>query len=120
MGTVKINDLRVNAVIGTLDHERIHRQELIFDVEFDYDSTRAAGTDDFMTSVDYSAVERCIVESVSASSFKLLEALALFIGNKILDEFAVSRIKITISKPAASAYGALISYTGEFFPGRRA
>ena len=73
-----------------------------------------------MTSVDYSAVERCIVETASASSFKLLEALALFLGNKILDDFAVSRIKITISKPAASAYGALISYTGEFFPDRRA
>lgn len=118
MGTVCIHDLRVNAIIGTLAHERVHRQELIFEVEFDYDSAAAAAGDDFLLSVDYSAVERCVAESAENSSFQLLESLTAFIGGRLLERFAVSRVKITVSKPAASAFGALISYSEEFFSGK--
>ncbi len=117
MGTIKINNLQVNALIGTLAHEKIHRQNLQIDLEFDYDSNEAAANDDLLASVDYSAVEKAVVKCVSESCFALLETLALAIGRSVLAFEKVERCKVVISKPAASSFGALISYTAEFFPG---
>lgn len=117
MSTIKISDLTVSAVIGTLEHEKIYRQKLLLDVEFDYDATSAAVTDDLFASVDYSAVERAVVKCVAESRFSLLEALARAIGKTVLAFDKVTRCKVVIGKPAASAFGALITYTAEFFPG---
>ena len=117
MGTIKISHLQVNAIIGTLAHEKIRRQNLLLDLEFDYDSKSAAANDDLFASVDYSAVERAVVKCVNESRFALLETLALAVGRSVLDFEKVERCKVVISKPAASSFGALISYTEEFFPG---
>jgi dihydroneopterin aldolase len=73
MGTIKISHLQVNAIIGTLAHEKIRRQNLLLDLEFDYDSKSAAANDDLFASVDYSAVERAVVKCVSESRFALLD-----------------------------------------------
>ena len=117
MGKVSVENLQVSAIIGTLEHEKIHRQGLRLDVEFEYDSTRAAADDDLFASVDYSAVERTIVETVENSRRSLLEALAADIGRCVLDFNGVKYVKVTIAKPAASAFGALISYCEEFSAG---
>lgn len=114
MGTIKISNLQLNAVIGTLEHERTHRQKLILTVEFDYDSARAAENDDLFASVDYSAVEREVALLVENSSFFLVEALAKAAAEKVLAFAGVSQVRITIDKPAASALGAMISYSETF------
>ena len=117
MAAVTVKELKINAVIGTLPHERVNRQQIIVDVSFEYDAVKAAETDDLSCSVDYSAVEKAIVDTVEKSSFYLLEALARQIALTVLSFAGVSKVEITIHKPAASAFGALISYTEEFFAG---
>ena len=115
MSTININNLQASAVIGTLAHEKIYRQQLIIDVAFDYDAAQAALTDDLFASVDYSAVEKNIVELVEKSRFSLLEALARQIGLTVLAFDRVTRCRVKITKPAASACGAMISFCDEFF-----
>ena len=121
MEKIFIENLKLCAVIGTLPHERIRRQELILTVEFDYDARAAAFGDDLMASVDYSSVEKCVMQCVEKSSFFLLEALAAAIAKEVLAAFAaIERFSITIAKPGASSCGALISYSEEFFPEKKA
>ena len=120
MATITISNLHVNGVIGTLPSERVKRQELILCVEFDYDAALAAANDDLTASVDYSAVEKCVVQCVETTSFFLLEALTAEIARRILQYDAVTRVKISVAKPGASAFGALISYSEEFFGENRA
>jgi len=115
MGKVKISSLRVNTIIGTLPEERLHRQQLIADLEFEYDAQAAASDDDLNLSVDYSAVEKQVVFLMENSSFALLEALAYAVGREVLTFPQVVRVRVTLTKPAASAYGAMISFTDEFF-----
>lgn len=115
MGKVSVENLRVNAFIGTLEYEKHHRQELRLNVEFEYDSARAAAGDDLSASVDYSAVEKRTVEIAENSRRQLLETLAADIAAGILAFKGVRYVKVTIAKPAASAFGALISYSEEFF-----
>lgn len=114
MALISINDLCVNTIIGTLDDERLHRQKLIISLEFEYDAAAAAANDDLYASVDYSAVEKAVVCCVEKSSFFLLEALAAAIAGEVLTFSPVQRVKVAISKPKASAFGALITYTEEF------
>ena len=114
MGTIRISNLQVNAVIGTLEYERLRRQKLILTVEFDYDSTAAAEKDDLWASVDYSAVEKCVAETAENSSFFLVEALARALAQQVLAFDGVTAVRINIDKPAASALGAMISYRETF------
>ena len=115
MGRVCIDSLKLETIIGTLPEERLHRQQLDISLEFDYDSTAAAANDDLTLSVDYSAVERQVVSLVTGSEFLLLEALAQAVADEVLTFSGVSRVKVTIAKPGASAFGAMISYSNEFF-----
>ena len=114
MATITISDLHVNAVIGTLPAERTRRQQLILTVEFDYDAAAAAANDDLFASVDYSAVEKFVVQCVEKSSYFLLEALAAAVGRCILTFPQISSCVVRIAKPGASSCGALISYQAEF------
>ena len=116
MGQVTISGLRVNTIIGTLPEERLRKQELIISAVFDYDAAGAAANDDLLASVDYSAVEKCLVSETENSSFQLLEALAAHLGKKILAFAGVRRVEIAIAKPAASAFGAMITYRETFSP----
>ena len=114
MGKVAINCLQIKCIIGTLEHERVTPQKVILDLEFEYDASLASATDDLTGSVDYSAVERAVVSLVSNSSFFLLEKLAGAVAEKVLEFDGVTRVKVSITKPGASAYGAVISFTDEY------
>lgn len=116
MGRVTIQDLRVNAVIGTLPEERERRQQLVLEIAFDFDASQAAASDDLASSVDYSAVERIAVETAETGRCALLETLAARLAERIFAfDRMISRVAVAVVKPSASAYGAMIRYDAEFF-----
>ncbi len=115
MEKIFIRNLSVCTIIGTLDHERTHRQRVIFDLELCCNGKAAEVSDDIFRAVDYSAVEKIVVETAENSSFFLLEALTGAVGKAVVALPGVVSCKVTVSKPAASAYGALIGYQSEFF-----
>ena len=115
MAKVTIADLRVRALIGTRPEERLRRQQLVLEVGFEFDASAAAEGDDLTASVDYAAVERLIVTTAEESDCRLLEAFARRIGMAVLEfATAVSRVEVAVTKPAASAFGAEITYREEF------
>lgn len=111
MDTVKLHNIRCNAIIGTLPHERSRRQALVIDVTFCADLKPAGKSDDLMQAVDYSAVEKEVVELVSNSSFQLIEALSHAIGQTIVRKYPVEMCEVTVFKPGASKYGSGVSVT---------
>ena len=115
MEKIFISNLKINTIIGTLPAERECRQQLIFDIELRCNGRNAEISDALSDAVDYSAVERLVVETVEKSSFFLLEALAGTVGKNVLAIPGIISCVIKISKPGASQYGALISYQSEFF-----
>ena len=118
MEKIFIENLKVRAIIGTLPAERQYPQELCLDLELLCDGTRAAVSDDLRDAVDYSAVEQAVVKRCESSKFFLLEALARALGETVLQFPQVASCVIRISKPGASAYGALISYQAGFQQGQ--
>lgn len=114
MGRIFLNGLKFSALIGTLPHERLHKQMLTIDLEIFTDMRRAAVSDELSDAVDYSALEKSVAELVENSSFKLLEALAGAIGNLIVSIPAVSGCKVKIDKAAATARGRSVSLEMDF------
>lgn len=98
---VFIKQLEVGAIIGIHDWEREQKQPLLFDVEMLTDIRAAGQSDDITDAVDYFAVSQRIIELVDASSFQLLEALVETLCDCLLNEFAISWIKLTVHKPQA-------------------
>ena len=114
MDTLRIERIAVNAVLGTLPHERQRRQQLLIDVEIGLDLKEAARLDDLSFSVDYSEIEKRTVEIAEKSSFLLLEALAGAVGGMLLSYDRVQRAKVGIFKAAGSAAGRGVRVEMEF------
>lgn len=101
MDKVFIEALEIETLIGIYDWERRIRQPLLFDIEMAFDNRRPAATDDIADTLDYKAVSKRLIEYVSQSSFGLVETLAERCAGIILDEFAVSHVRLKLSKPGA-------------------
>ncbi len=101
MDKIFLNDLKIDTIIGIYDWERQTQQTLSFDLEMDWDIKPAAESDDINKTLDYGAVAQRIVAFVKASEYLLIETLAEDLCTMLLKEFAIPRIKLTLSKPVA-------------------
>jgi 7,8-dihydroneopterin aldolase/epimerase/oxygenase len=101
MDKVFIEALEIETLIGIYDWERRVRQTLLFDIEMAFDNRKPAASDDIADTLNYKAVSKRLIEYVSASSFGLVETLAERCAGIILDEFAVSHVRLKLSKPGA-------------------
>lgn len=101
MDTVFISGLRIDTVIGVYDWERRVRQQVVLDLEMDWDVTRAAATDAVGDTLDYAAVADRLLAFVGESQFELLEALAEAVCELVIAEFHVPRVSLRLSKPGA-------------------
>lgn len=102
MDKVFIRGLEVETVIGVFDWEKQVCQPLIFDLEMDWDITRAAATDDLAYALNYAAVSDRVIEFVQANQFDLLERLMVQLAETLRAEFSIPKIKIRVEKPAVA------------------
>lgn len=101
-GTVIISDLHVHCIVGILPRERVETQDLFLDVEMDLDFAEAARTEHVKHTVDYAAVSAMLTETIQSRKYQLVETLAVRGCADILEQHPmVSRVRITVKKPAA-------------------
>ena len=101
MDTVFIKGLKAASVIGCYDWERDICQTLVIDLELKTDFACAAETDALSDALDYAAISKRVIAVCEESRFQLLEALAEHLAGIVLAEFAVSGLRVTITKPGA-------------------
>ena len=101
MDIIFLGGLEIETVIGVYDWERTIKQKIILDIDMAFDIRKAAATDDIAYTLDYKAVSDRIIEFVAASSFFLVETLIEAIAKILLEEFAISWVKITLNKKGA-------------------
>ncbi|MCF6437982.1 dihydroneopterin aldolase [Pseudoalteromonas luteoviolacea] len=108
MDKVYISQLHVETIIGVYDFEKESKQSLYFDIEMSTDITPAAQTDDINLTVDYAKVSERVIGLSESIQVELLETLLEKLAKMILTEFAVSDVRIKVSKPAAVAQAATV------------
>jgi 7,8-dihydroneopterin aldolase/epimerase/oxygenase len=101
MDKVYIKNLKVEAIIGIFEWEREVKQIISVDIEMDFDNKKAASSDDIKDALDYKKVGKRVSAYIQRSKAKLVESLAEKVAKIILEEFPVSKLVLTLSKPGA-------------------
>lgn len=108
-----IRDLKVHAIIGVYEFERLHEQPLSFDVVMTRSLVEAGKTDDLDAAINYAAVSADIIELAKSLKPQLIEVLAEAVSQLILERYQPDSVTVTISKPdavpAAAAVGVEIT-----------
>ncbi len=101
MDKIFIHALKTETIVGIFDWERQVKQTVVMDIEFSADIAKAALSDSIDDTLNYKGVAKRVLAFVDESSFHLVETLAEHIAMLILEEFGVSWVSITLSKPGA-------------------
>ena len=101
MDKIFIHALKTETIVGIFDWERQVKQTVVMDIEFSADIAKAALSDSIDDTLNYKGVAKRVLALVEESSFHLVETLAEHVAMLILEEFGVSCVSITLSKPGA-------------------
>ena len=90
---------------GNTEEEARLGQRFVVDLELYTDVTRAGSSDRIEDTVDYGKVYRLVQEVVEGSRYRLLEALATTVADRILEELLPEAVLVRIKKPSAPIPG---------------
>jgi dihydroneopterin aldolase len=96
-----IERLQFDCIVGVLDHERIHPQPLIIDIELETGIAAAARSGSLDDTPDYAEIARAVREFVTRGEFLLLETLAESTADRVLQDKRVDAVLLTVRKPRA-------------------
>ena len=111
--TVFIRDLRFKTIIGCWDWERQVEQQVVVDLEIEWNCAAPAASDDLDKAVDYAAVSEAVMRCVREGRFRLAESAADAVASLILNEFAAPAVRVTVAKPRAVAEASAVGVTVE-------
>ena len=100
---VFIHELTVFASIGAYDWEHTIKQRLVFNLEMEWDFSRAVADDDVQYCLNYADVAQKIIDFVEATQFKLVETVAYRVADLLQQEFGLSWLRLELHKPKAVA-----------------
>jgi D-erythro-7,8-dihydroneopterin triphosphate epimerase len=95
---IHIRDLKIRTIIGTEPHEREKPRDLLLNIYFTYDAAFAAQSDALGHAVDYAAIYARIISRVPETRFFLLEKLAAFILDIIMEDPKIISSDIILEK----------------------
>ncbi len=90
---IKINDLKLNCIIGILDFERETPQEVIINLSFKYKYKNSSSF------IDYSKIVKQIEKIMYKEKFELLEDAIIYIENFLYKNYKITNLKLKITKP---------------------
>lgn len=103
MDNLSINQLKVLTTIGIYPWEQAIRQPLLLDLQLGGDLHQAALQDDLTQSVNYDAVAASVTSYLQQNRFLLIERVAEEVAERLLQQFSLAWVKITVTKPSAVA-----------------
>jgi len=106
---IKIKNLSLRTIIGFNDWEREKKQDVIVNAAIEFDAAGAAETDTVDYSLDYKSITKKVISEVENSSFHLLEKLADFILNIIMENENVLSATVEVDKPHSLRFAESVS-----------
>ena len=101
---IHIADLLVRCIVGTNPGERAKPQDVVINVTLHADLRAACRSDRIEDTVDYRSLKQRIVETVEASHFFLVEALAEAVSDICLSDPRVRKACVRVEKPTALGF----------------
>ena len=106
---IRIKNLALKTVVGVNAWERQEAQEVVINIEIEFDGDRAAETDALEETIDYKKIKQKILAYVESSRCLLLESLARRVMNILLEDSRVLRAAVEVDKPKALRFADSVS-----------
>ena len=110
MATIRINDLRLRAIIGTHPWERKNKQDLVLNIVIEYDASKASKSDRLKDALDYEAIAGRVSKAIARSRYYLLEKLAARVLEVVSADPKVISARVRIDKPHAIGEARSVSF----------
>lgn len=101
MLTIHLDRIHILASVGIHAHEKIDKQPLYVSVVLTLNDENCSETDAISDTCDYSEVAQIILDLVDKQHYNLIETLACFIRNTLLEQKRIQQVVVTIEKPRA-------------------
>ncbi len=98
---LRIKNLHVVAALGAFDWEKASSRIIILNLEILFDAGKAVTSDSIRDTLDYSAVERKILEFITPRQFNLVEKLAHDLGTHLMNDNRIHELNLEVEKPGA-------------------
>jgi D-erythro-7,8-dihydroneopterin triphosphate epimerase len=106
---LSIVDLLLRTVIGDNEWERDVKQDVVINLSFEFDASKAIESDAIADTVDYKALKRSIIAEVEGSRYRLLEKLAAKVLALAMENNRVISATVRVDKPQALRYAKSVS-----------
>ena len=114
MAHITILDLEVFWKVGVPDEERSKPQRLLISLDIIFDFTPAANSDRLNRTIDYMEVVDLLRRYGEGNEWKLIEKLAVGIGNLVLAKFNAESVTVEVKKfPIPQARYVSVTWSGQ-------
>jgi dihydroneopterin aldolase len=98
VNTIFLHGIRLEAMVGIYRRERVTRQAIELDLDLDLATDAVFRTGEVADTIDYAVVTRRIRAELATRRFGLVETLAEFIAQLLLQEFRSPRVRVRVAK----------------------
>lgn len=109
IATIRIHNLRIRTIIGFNPEERGEKQDVLVNMACEVEAGDAVSNDDPKGVMNYRTLKKRIMSAVEASRFFLLEKLADFILERVMEDSRILSATVRVDKPAALRFADSVS-----------
>lgn len=106
---IHIENLRLRTVVGIFEWEKNVKQDVIINIEIEFDGTKAIESDDIAHTIDYKSITKKIISEVEEKEYNLIERIAGDVVRIILEDERVESASVRIDKPGALRFADSVS-----------
>ncbi|MEQ9618152.1 MAG: dihydroneopterin aldolase [Deltaproteobacteria bacterium] len=108
---IRIENLRLRTVVGIFDWEKEVKQDVVINVEIEFDGAEAMKKDDIQHTIDYKSTTKRIISEVEGKDYNLIEKIAGDVMEIIMQDKKVQKATVKIDKPGALRFADSVSVT---------
>ena len=108
---IKIENLKLRTIVGIYDWEKEKKQDVIINVEIEFDGSKAIETDSIDDTIDYKTITKEIIDMVEGREFNLIEKIAGDAMKIVLRNDKVQKASVRVDKPGALRFTDTVSVT---------
>ena len=110
MAVIRINDLKVRALIGAYAWERVNKQEIVINITIIYDAAKACLSDKLKDALNYESVAAKAIKTAESSRYTLIERLAGKLMAGVMSDKRVLSAYVRVDKPHALPQARSVSF----------
>ena len=108
---IKIENLKLRTIVGIYEWEKKTKQDIVINVEMEFDGAKAIETDNIEDTVDYKTITKKIIAMVEGSEFNLIERIAGEAMKIVMENEKVEKASVRVDKPGALRFTDSVSVT---------